>query len=255
MNTITGSLLNISILTLMVGACSSSIGGEVSNPQLPVIPIYNPCDNIYFPVKSGATWTYTGSSNLVETISFTNTISEVRPDEYTLTSTYNNLNQTQQWACKPDGLVALTFGGGPAGGISTQGIDVEITTTNVAGVSIPTNLQPGGEWNYSLDLAGSVMLPDGQKGQAQGTMTTPMKAIGMESVSVPAGTFEALRVEGKPSIHLTATYLGLPIPVSFTGNVTLWFARGVGWIKSTESGEFFGNSINSNIELQSFQIP
>ena len=255
MKTITGSLIQISLLTVLVGACNSSAGGQVSNPPATISPIYNPCDNLYFPVKAGASWVYVGSGDLAESFNFTNMISVVRPDGFTLSSAFNNLNQTQEWSCTSEGLVALTFGGGPAGGISTQGLDIEITTTNISGVSIPANLQPASAWNYSLDLAGSIILPDGQKGQAQGTMTTPMKAIGMESVSVPAGTFEALRVEGVPSINLTAIYLGLPIPVSFTGKVTLWFAPGVGWIKSVQNGEFFGNSINSNVELQSFQIP
>ena len=248
-------LLKISILTVLLNACISPSSGQVINLQPQAIPISNPCENSFFPVKTGAAWTYMGSSENSETFIFTNSISEVRPDGFSLSTTFENLNRTQEWSCKPEGLVALNFGDGPAGGISTQGLDLEITTSNISGVSIPINLQPGNEWNYSLDIAASLMLPDGQKGQGQGSMTTPMKAIGVESVSVPAGTFEALRVESVPSINLTTTYMGLPIPVSFTGNVTLWFAPGVGWIKSIERGEIFGTSINSTIELQSFQIP
>ncbi len=255
MKTFPGLLLNISILTALLNACIPPRSGQVINLQPQAVPSSNPCENIYFPVKTGAAWNYIGTRENSETFNFTNSISEVRADGFTQMTTFDNLNQSQEWSCKPEGLVALTFGDGPAGGISTQGLDLEITTSNISGVSIPVNPQPGNEWNYNLDIVASLMLPDGQKGQAQGGMTTAMKAIGVENVSVPAGTFEALRVETVPSINLTATYMGLPIPVSFTGNVTLWFAPVVGWIKSTESGEIFGTKINSTIELQSFQIP
>ncbi len=255
MKTFTGKLFTISILTVLLNACIPPSSGQLINLQPQAVPISNPCENSYFPVKTGAAWNYTGTSENSETFSFTNSISEVRADGFTLMTTFDNLKRSHEWSCKPEGLVALTFGDGPTGGISTQGLDLEITTSNISGVSIPVNPQPGNEWNYNLDIVASLMLPDGQKGQAQGSMTTLMKAIGVENVSVPAGTFEALRVESVPSINLTATYMGLPIPVSFTGNVTLWFAPGVGWIKSIESGEIFGTSINSTIELQSFQIP
>jgi hypothetical protein len=249
------TVIRISILGVLVSACNSPSGIQGNSSQAQPIAINNLCENIYFPVRAGSTWNYTGSTENSGSFSISNSVSEVRADGFTLSTTFDGLSRTQEWSCTAEGLVALTFGDGPAGEISTQGLDLDITTSNILGVSIPFNPKPGDEWNYSLDIGASLMLPDGQTGQAQGRMTTPLKAIGLESVSVPAGTFEALRIESVPTINLTATYLGLPIPVSFKGKVTIWLAPGVGWIKSTERGDFFGTSINSTIELQSFHIP
>ncbi len=63
-------------------------------------------------------------------------------------------------------------------------------------------------------------------------------ATGVETVTVPAGTFAAIRVEGKGSVKISGLPAGIPagmmpseIPIGFTE----WYARGVGLLRSTPS--------------------
>ncbi|MGE5775928.1 MAG: hypothetical protein ACM33V_06895, partial [Chloroflexota bacterium] len=61
------------------------------------------CTNTYYPVRQGATWSYrsTGTGDY----GFTDTITSVREDGFTLSTQSGNLTGTQEWACKPEGLV------------------------------------------------------------------------------------------------------------------------------------------------------
>jgi len=63
-------------------------------------------------------------------------------------------------------------------------------------------------------------------------------ATGVETVTVPAGTFAAIRVEMKGIIKITGLPASIPagmmpseIPIGFTE----WYARGVGLLRSTPS--------------------
>jgi hypothetical protein len=58
-------------------------------------------------VREGATWSYQGTSSLTEPYTFTDSISSVRADGFTLTTEFDELTRTQEWACKPDGIVAI----------------------------------------------------------------------------------------------------------------------------------------------------
>ncbi len=253
------SLWRINILmvvALMLAACSS-----FQAPEIPVVLPDNAsnlqelCANPLFPIKVGATWTYSNTGGPGGTIIFTDMIRDVRAQGFTLTTQFNDLIRTQEWACLQEGLLTLTFNGGSAVGLSMQGMTAEFTTSNASGITIPADIQPGQEWTYSLDISGDIILPDGNRAQAEGTINMPMRALGMESVTVPAGTFEAMRIETNPTFDITANYLGFSIPLTLTGQIALWLSPGVGWVKSTESGEFGGSAFSSTTELQSFIIP
>jgi len=77
------------------------------------------CSNPLYPVKVGTTWTYQSTGSVEGDYGFTDTITDVREDGFTLTSQFSELTRTQEWACNPEGLTSLTVGGGAAAGIST----------------------------------------------------------------------------------------------------------------------------------------
>jgi len=52
-----------------------------------------------------------------------------------------------------------------------------------------------------------------------------------------------------------ATYEGITLPVSFSGDYTYWFAPGVGWVKASGMGNVLGSSFSETTELQSYNIP
>ena len=214
------------------------------------------CANALSPVVNGATWTYVNTGAGVSPGGFSTTISSVRPDGFTVTTKFDDsMTADQQWACKPEGLVALSLGAGQTAlGLSLQGMKADLSTSNPRGVTIPANVQPGMKWPYGLDIAGT--LSQGSlSATIKGTVDTAFEAVGTDSVTVPAGTFNAVKVQSISTFKVTADYHGLGIPITSVVNTTFWFAPGVGWIKSAEAGELAGTPVNSTTELQSYHIP
>jgi len=249
------------VLMLFLQACNpntpQSTETPVPTPTNTPVPTQEPgslCSNPLFPVKLGATWTYTGTGNTTGDYGFTDTITEVREDGFSLTSQFDDLTRTQEWACKPEGLAALSFGGGAAGGIFTNGIQMDLNTSNVQGVNLPKTVNAGDQWPYSLDFEGDMQF-SGTQAHAQGTATFTFTAIGQESVTVPAGTFDAMKIHAEMVLDMQLSLSGISTPVTFTSPTDLWFAPGVGWIKATSTGELMGTSFNETIELQSYNIP
>jgi len=212
------------------------------------------CANAYYPVREGATWNYTITSDFAGDQNWTDTISSVRDDGFTLTSVYDELTRTQEWACKPEGLLALQMGGGPAGTLTMSAAQLTVETQNVTGVTYPAELSAGSQWSQSHEFMGTMDIA-GQAAEAEGNEQADFTAIGVESVTVPAGTFDAMKVEVQTTININSTFQGVTIPVTFTGTTTSWYAHGVGWVKSVSTGEFGGITSSETTELQSYSIP
>ena len=224
---------------------------EQLNPEL------NPgetCDNTLFPVKQGATWTYVNTGSPAGTFNYTDTITNVRSDGFTVTSQFSDLIRTQEWACKPEGLQAVQLGETIAMALSTQGISADLTTSDVTGVTLPVNITLGMQWSYGFGLQGTITY-EGQKADANGTVTTTLEEAGSETITVPAGTFDATRIQATSSFDLTASYFGFEVPVDYATTSTLWYAPGVGLVKLVESSNLEGTSFSSTTELQTYNIP
>ena len=244
------------LLVTVMAACSPSAAPVSEPPTATPIPAAEVCSNPLLPVRQGATWTHTHSSNVADPFTFTETISAVRADGFTLSSESAGVTRTQEWSCRAEGLLLLSLGGpGTAAMLSATGMSAGFTTSEVTGVTLPSNLVSGATWRYGFKVDGTVQLAEGQDVAANGTVTIDLTAIGSESVTVPAGTFEAMKIEAVPQFDLRATFQGIGVPVSFAGNSTLWFAPGIGWVKSEESAEIAGATFSSTTELQSFTIP
>jgi hypothetical protein len=72
---------------------------------------------------------------------------------------------------------------------------------------------------------------------------------------VPAGTFEALKVNVDVTLNINAAYEGINLPVAFSGKYTYWFVQGVGWVKASGTGNVLGSSFSETTELQSYNVP
>jgi hypothetical protein len=232
------------------------------NPQIAatesagVNPGAHLCDNPLYPVRQGAAWTYssTGIAGATDPYRFTDTITAIRPDGFTLTSQFTGLARTQEWSCKPEGLVALQLGSGPAGGVSTNQVQMNVITSNIAGVTIPSAVAAGQAWTYSLDFAGSAAM-EGVTGEVRGNASSVFNALATESVTVPAGTFDAMKVLVTTNMDMQATVQGFSQPIDFTATSTVWFAPGVGWVKMENAGDWQGNQYTETIHLESYSIP
>ena len=255
------------ILALALGACAGlpqtaepptteplAIAPSATETAEPPTETAGLCANPLYPVKQGTTWTYQSTGGLSGDFSFTDTITDVREDGFTVTSHLNDLNLTQEWACKPEGLASLTFGSGVAGGISTSGVNMDLTTSNVQGVIVPKAVSVGDEWPYSLDFTGEMEL-EGASVDTKGTANFDFNALDEESVTVPAGTFNAVKLHVDLTLDMQFTYSNFTAPLVITIPSDIWYVPDIGWVKANSSGNIFGNAFNESIELQSYDIP
>jgi hypothetical protein len=251
------------MLTLVLQACGPGTPQLPDQPTLESTPAQTAepqtldtglCSNPLYPVKAGATWTYNSTGSLSGNFNFTDTITDVREDGFTLESRLDGSTFTQEWACRPDGLASLTFGAGVAGGISTSGVQMDLTTTNVQGVILPKTISVGDQWPYSVDFEGG-MTYSGTSVDTDGTANFTFSALGEESVTVPAGTFNAMKLHVDLRLEMQVTYSGFTAPAVFNVPSDIWYAPEVGWVKATSAGDIFGMPFNENIELQSYNIP
>lgn len=236
----------------------SSIEGEV--PDVALDEILSPtgsglCANPYLPVVVGATWTYEGTEETLGTYTFVTTIINVRPDGFTHSNDFNELVQEQEWVCLPEGLQALQYNRGAAGSVTVAGTESIFETSDVSGVSLPNEISIGDSWEQSFSISGVQTMPGGVVATSEGNVTMKSEALGQESVSVQAGEFEAMKLKTEVTIDLQLTMDDVAVPTLFTSESMIWYATGVGWVKSEDRSEIFGVESLSSIELVSYSIP
>jgi hypothetical protein len=247
-----GLLFVLSLLT----ACSSAPAGNNTEDGAPVdtAAVTGPCANDYYPVVQGATWNYKSTGSPAGDYKFTDTISAVKSDGFTLTSQFGDLTRTQEWGCKDEGLVALQLGGPSVATLNSQDLSFTFDVKSVDGVTYPPEMNPGNKWGHVLDFEGKMDIA-GEPATAEGNAQTTFKVLGEESVTVPAGTFQAMKVETNTNIVFTIQVQGIAVPASFSGTYLYWYAKGVGWVKAQGEGNITGTSFTETIELQNYEIP
>ena len=243
-----------SIETAQTTGTISSAEATATIEDSPSVAGQGLCTNAYYPVHQGATWTYMSTGGPGGEYSFTDTITSVRADGFTLSTQIGDLTRAQEWTCTAEGLAALQLGGAPAAMLNSQNIQLNLDINNATGITFPTLISPGDQWQQTMDVQGNVTMMN-QEAQATGNAQMNFSATGNESVTVPAGTFEALKVEVDITLNVDATYEGITLPVPFSGEYTYWFAPGVGWVKASGTGNVLGSSFSDTTELQSYSIP
>ncbi len=213
------------------------------------------CANPYYPVIEGVSHNYHGVSTDSE-FTFTSTISGVREDGFTLTSEFDGVTVTQEWACTAEGLMALTYGGGAAAAVSVTGSEATYETSDVTGVTLPTSIAAGDAWSQTFVISGTQTIPGmEQAATVAGSASTSYAALGEESVDTEAGTFTAMKVAVTHVLDLTVTVNGISTASQFTSTGHTWYVAGIGWVKSVDNAEIAGVAIESAIELTAYSIP
>jgi hypothetical protein len=215
------------------------------------------CDHPYFPLRRGATWVYQGSSG-GESFTMTWTVTSVTGDrdnaEAIMQADFDGMfTATYTWQCSDDGIVSFDYGN-----FNFEGMDFEVegmtfTTevVNQSGVMLPPPDQfaPGGSWNNAFTIRTAVSM-SGMSYTTDFATSQSYNAAGVESVTVRAGTFEALRVESVSTSNISNS-LAPEAAIATSSSGTNWYGRGVGWLKidSVDDGE------RSSWELISYNIP
>ncbi|HSG43911.1 MAG TPA: hypothetical protein VLA72_12220 [Anaerolineales bacterium] len=212
------------------------------------------CVNEYYPVVEGGVWNYQGTSSEAEDYTFSNTITAVRDDGFSIQVEFDNVTLNQEWACTPEGILALDVGGGTAGTLTTSDVNLVMVTQNSSGITYPNEITPGDTWTQTLDYTGTMDF-GGETTEVSGDTVYNSTAIGVESVTVPAGTFDAMKIEVIMTINIKMNIGGTEMPVTVTTTTLSWFAKDVGWVKSDSSSNIAGFSTTESIELTSYSIP
>lgn len=202
------------------------------------------CYHAYYPISQGATWVYEMSGSVAD--SYTHTILAAGESEFVDQDTFESgTTRTGQWKCEDGNLITLTPGGSTS--VAAGGQTFSFTITSNSGTTLPATLEIGSTWSQEITYEGS-QDAGGVTITSVNEATTTCTATGLESVSVPAGTFNAMRVEctGKISISISGAD-----PIVIETPSTAWYVEDIGMVKTVSSGGGF----DTTIELKSYQIP
>ncbi len=198
-------------------------------PTQPVVSANDKCGNQYYPVANGASWTYNGPTG-----QFTHTLSTGENGTFTITVQSEKNTFIIQGVCLDGGDIRLLDVPGVSLSTSGEAGNSSMTATQNDGITLPGDIQKGDDWSQTI---GVTVNSGGQS--MDFVIDSTYTADDYETVTVPAGTFYALKITQSASMG--------------SGNPTvqtLWYVSGVGMVKSeTNVGEILVN------ELVSYNIP
>jgi uncharacterized protein DUF3108 len=218
-------------------ATAPSVTEVLSTP-----PSASLCDNQYFPVVMNATWKFNTSA--AAQYEDSQTLTNLSADGFEISHQVSpppgdQAIWTEPWNCTDQGLVRNPSNTDLAMLAIGPGGPLTITTLSVDGVTLPKTLQQGDSWQQRMTFE----LASSDNQTEQYTLTYSFSAGATEQVSVPAGEFDALRLD----IHASWAPMSDSTMTSEV-ELTEWYAPDVGLVKwTTPSG---GTS-----ELASYTIP
>ncbi len=221
------------------------VGGDTPTPEGNVggYVSQTACDHPYFPLRPGATWTYSTSDGF----SYTWVVNSVSGDLNNATANVSYIfsegTLNFDWVCGPDGVTYFS-----SGVVNVEGAEMTMTVDNVQGASVLAGdkMVPGASWTSGYTLTMN-MTVEGTSFTSTSTSTESHSAGAIQSVSGAAGTFEVLPVTS------SGTYTSTSAAGTFTSSSTSvsYFAYGVGLIRTDST--FEGGS--ASYDLVSYSIP
>jgi hypothetical protein len=257
-------LFAITAVIVSILACSLGSGGSPAAPveqdetqQAPIVntpPVTNApatggCINPYLPVIVGAAWTYQLTGPAPDT--FTHTILSADEDGFIEQDAFaSGVTRQAEWKCENGNLIALNPPGGNSANVSAEGVQADFETSAIEGVTLPASINPGDTWSQSLTLEGTETI-NGNVVPVKNQAASSCTAVGIEPVTVPAGTFDALRVECTIQMNISMTLNGAEIPTILDLSGIHWYALNVGLIKTSSTGA----NAEGVTELVTYKLP
>lgn len=179
-----------------------------------VQPSNDECGHPYYPVVDGGVWIFRGSQG-----EFTHILSTGENGAFTIIVEGEDSTFTIEGQCTPEGISLVDA---PGDSLTYEGESgsSSMSTTAIEGVTLPITMKVGDRWSQTLDVSVS---SDGDP--IRYTITMDYSIPGSEVVTVPAGTFETLIIEQRSGTDGSSTVFQ-----------TLWYAQGVGAVKSDIEG-------------------
>jgi hypothetical protein len=246
------SLLIASLACSLPGAGPSDNGVPPANNNVPSSGAGSAaCNNPLYPVAVGVTWTYSFSG--AASGSFTRSITGVNSDGFTDQDVFDSgRSRTGEWKCDAGSLIALKPDSGSSNASAqSQNVSASFKTTSMEGVTLPGTVNPGDTWTQNFTMEGTETIA-GQEIPTKSAVALSCTAGATEAVSVPAGNFNAVHMDCTSSIMITITMGGSEMPTTVNTTSTMWYAPGVGMVKSDN---IINGAQNSNLELTAYNIP
>ena len=189
------------------------------------------CDHPYFPIRDGARWTYESNIQGMKPTQYTQTIEQLSGDAFVMRQTFGEVSTDFRWKCGSQGLSSPEYGA--VGGSNSQ---FKMEVVSFSGVMFPpaSKWVVGSTWDASYTMRGQ--MTGAAKGQMSGDVNMTSKIVGEETVKVKAGSFRALKVTVTQKMNMTMTIQNRSTPINNTLEITSWYARGVGLVKSSFQG-------------------
>ncbi len=189
------------------------------------------CSNPFYPVVEGRTLRYANNIPGFGVTEHTITHSNVTDTSFTATTDLGEGNVlTQTWTCSGEGLLQPEFSQLPTG----DDVTLSIEFVESSGLTIPAadQFEAGATW--TTRYVANATLSDSGAGEMLMAQTTELThtVIGPETITVPAGEFEAMRVETAGNVSAVTTVGGVSVPpTEFPLTFVSWYAEGVGLVR------------------------
>ena len=238
------------LITLTLSACNlpkrQAVSTTTSSQPTDAILQSTPtplCTNQYFPDHIGDMWEYSGTNSILGAYIRTDTITNSEPESFTEETTLANVTGSLSYDCSSAGLTSQDPVQQYAGALlSSPDVPFSVKLTSNTGTSLPAKIIPGDTWQQVAD--GQV---NSQQLNVNGRFEFDYTAVGYENISVPAGSYNALRVDATIRIEVT----GLHILIG-TYTTTTWWAAEVGLVKGEGTSHVTGIDFTDSMQLTSF---
>jgi hypothetical protein len=192
------------------------------------------CYNAYYPVSPDKTLEYRATfTGGMPPYSYTVSFSDMSPHSFARheeSSTGETVDTT--WKCEDGGLSAEQYGD-----LSISQSRLRLDTMRASGVLFPPaqKWQKGSKWECSYDVKGKMTFGNTTRSvDVEGKVSVSSTIVSDELVTVPAGSFDTLKVVS--TINQSLRMNGASsMPFEITFKVTSWYARDVGMVRTAST--------------------
>jgi hypothetical protein len=189
------------------------------------------CAHPYFPIRSDRAWTYDLFVDGSQTGSYTLTYEDITAEAFTAIQTFEEDLQTEvRWLCDDDGLMSSIFANVSFAQIS----NFEYETLDYEGVILlpEEEWETGAAWSTRYVVNATATI-EGMTIDTQMDIVLDHTLAAFEEVTVPAGTFDAARVDSTGTFKMTS-----PVAMEINFPYTIWYAEGIGMVRVYGENEF-----------------
>jgi len=200
------------------------------------------CSHPYMPLNEGSSITYL-STGAGDGTTYTQAVTSNTGDTATLTYSFEGEELTLDYNlnCTSDGISAagyLDFSS------IREGTGIRTETRSASGPLLPDDLDVGSSWSSNFEMLVTYTDPNFPIPESVQTMDISRTAVRRESVTVPAGTFDALVVEANFNLNNEAFPTG---PISFTQ--TEHWVEGIGLVRTAGADPGGGSTVTEAVNI------